>query len=758
VSVVAVAACNSSRAPWETRAGAAIIHGTAATDYPEAALVDLSQGGTTVAACSGSIIAPRVVLTAGHCVDGFDGFTVKAPYAGAQTAIGIRGATLDYRSTADDSVPPNVHDVGVVFLDRDITLDHYPTLAEESLADDAMVVDIGRIQDGVLSNDDLYASPPHAVRSAYPDGYPFDYIAVDAIQPGDSGGPVVTPGTHTIVALSSGANPDIEVVARVDLVVDWLKQQIAASSCGNGVKDGSEACDGDDFGTFTCASAVGYAAAGQLKCTPQCTLDFSACGSCGDGHRNVNEPCDGTDFGFGGATCASATGDVSSTGTVACTSSCTFDTSACNVCGDGKRRDGEACDGADLGGQTCGTVFAPGATGTLSCNASCGFDTSACVAAPSCGDVSGLQPGSPWPMRGGCPARQGRSPEATLVAPASPWATLTEKWATSIGGLVAPTGGSYFAASSPAIAADGTIYVGSGDKKLYAISASGAVAWTFATNGAVLSSPAIGRDGTIYFGSGDGHLYAVTASGARAWAFAVPNAGNYMAAIDSSPAIGKDGTIYFESNGYAYALAPDGTKRWSTMLEWGAGVTEGSPAIGIDGTLYFSDNVFTALHPDGTLAWNGPYAGTSTWGSPSVASDGTIYDVLASYYAAKLLAIDPSGGSTRWSAAISTWYDELLPSPAIGADGIVAAGGNVIDASGHSLLQATTIAYASPTFSSNGWLLVPGDTLTLLRNAGSFVDSGPKISAPTVYSSPAIGMGGIVYIVGSDAKLHAFGP
>ncbi len=68
--------------------------------------------------------------------------------------------------------------------------------------------------------------------------------------------------------------------------------------------------------------------------------------------------------------------------------------------------------------------------------------------------------------------------------------------------------------SSPAIAADGTVYVGSSDKKLYAISppasgASGVLRWAFATGERIESSPAIGPDGTVYVGSFDGTLYAI---------------------------------------------------------------------------------------------------------------------------------------------------------------------------------------------------------------------------------------------------------
>jgi hypothetical protein len=64
--------------------------------------------------------------------------------------------------------------------------------------------------------------------------------------------------------------------------------------------------------------------------------------------------------------------------------------------------------------------------------------------------------------------------------------------------------------SSPAIGSDGTVYVGSFDKKLYAINGkSGIKLWEFETGDKVFSSPAIGSDGTVYVGSDDNKLYAI---------------------------------------------------------------------------------------------------------------------------------------------------------------------------------------------------------------------------------------------------------
>ena len=62
--------------------------------------------------------------------------------------------------------------------------------------------------------------------------------------------------------------------------------------------------------------------------------------------------------------------------------------------------------------------------------------------------------------------------------------------------------------SSLAIA-DGVVYVGSGDGRLYALDAeTGQEKWRFKTDGAIVSSPAV-AGGVVYFASTDGYLYAV---------------------------------------------------------------------------------------------------------------------------------------------------------------------------------------------------------------------------------------------------------
>ncbi|MCC9710336.1 PQQ-binding-like beta-propeller repeat protein [Streptomyces sp. MNU76] len=71
--------------------------------------------------------------------------------------------------------------------------------------------------------------------------------------------------------------------------------------------------------------------------------------------------------------------------------------------------------------------------------------------------------------------------------------------------------------SSPAVV-DGTVYIGSLDKKVYALdAATGTPRWTHTTGGVVLSSPAV-VDGTVYIGSLDKKVYALdAATGTPRW-------------------------------------------------------------------------------------------------------------------------------------------------------------------------------------------------------------------------------------------------
>lgn len=146
--------------------------------------------------------------------------------------------------------------------------------------------------------------------------------------------------------------------------------------CGNGVADGSEACDGTDLRGLSCETlGLGL---GTLACRFDCQdYDVSGCSNigCGNGVAEPGEVCDGLDL--DGQTCASL---GLPGGSLACLPGCAgFDTSGCvpTLCGNGVVELGEACDGLDLGGVSCAALGL--GEGLLTCTPDClGFDTSGC--------------------------------------------------------------------------------------------------------------------------------------------------------------------------------------------------------------------------------------------------------------------------------------------------------------------------------------------------------------------------------------------
>src|SRR5690242_11962099 len=97
------------------------------------------------------------------------------------------------------------------------------------------------------------------------------------------------------------------------------------------------------------------------------------------------------------------------------------------------------------------------------------------------------QQGPQWPQAGHDAQHTGRSP---FVGTGT---GTTQKWTYRTGDAVQ---------SSPAIGADGTVFLGSNDNNVYALDGNtGALKWSYATQGPVVFSPAIGSDGTVYVGT-----------------------------------------------------------------------------------------------------------------------------------------------------------------------------------------------------------------------------------------------------------------
>ncbi len=394
--------------------------------------------------------------------------------------------------------------------------------------------------------------------------------------------------------------------------------------------------------------------------------------------------------------------------------------------------------------QTCvNGGCASASVSSASCGTACD-ETSLAAAGPAqapsplvCGDAAGLQPGSPWPMLGGCSTHIARSAhvgpqtsrilwkapvggaiatgisisaEGTIYAGAGdnklyaidPRGTL--KWATQLGGN--------FGATVPAIGRDGTLYVGNNDKNLYALSPAGAVVWKYPIGGALFTSPALGGDGAIYVGGGTGQssMFALTSEGKLRWQF--PTKGDML----SSPVINLGGAVLTGSeDSKLYAVNPDSTSKWT----FNVGEGSQTPVIGANGIAYFAGKAaLCAVDDKGALRW---VTQTKTWASiPAIGSDGTVYTTELN---GTLTAFDGTTGVPKWGTALgpSDWQNQ----PIVGGDGTIYIG------------STNSIFYAVAPDGKVKWQL---------KTAGA------------IHGPAAIGADGTLYFGSDDKNLYAIAP
>jgi outer membrane protein assembly factor BamB len=307
--------------------------------------------------------------------------------------------------------------------------------------------------------------------------------------------------------------------------------------------------------------------------------------------------------------------------------------------------------------------------------------------------------------------------------------------------------------TSPAVS-DGRAFVGDESGTLSAINiATGGLAWSATTGGAIESSPAVDRAaGLVVVGSSDGSINAYKErSGKSAWQVKT------TAAVTSSPLIYR-GVVYIGSgDSKLYAISEtSGTVRWTAAL---AGPAVGSPALDPGAsTVVIGDRsgAVTAFRAGATSASRRWRVKTSAVLNSPVIANGRVFIGSSG---GVVRALSESSGKTEWSTVLGSSVTGQMAFQA-GHLYVGTAGGRLtaLRAGSGSLMWSDVLAGPVTGVSvTNGMLFTESSDgmVTGLRIGGEVVWLAKTGAA--LAGSPAI-MDNGVFVGAEDHGLYAFTP
>ncbi len=196
----------------------------------------------------------------------------------------------------------------------------------------------------------------------------------------------------------------------------------------------------------------------------------------------------------------------------------------------------------------------------------------------------------------------------------------------------------------------------------------GHVRWRRRLEGPVVPGPVVGADATIYAASNGGVLHALDVrDGHERWRFG--GGGTYGSDLSTAPLVMPDGTIVWPGpSNTVFGLARDGRLRWKLVV----GGQPLSPALAPDGAVIIGDAAggIRALRLRGVrppaISWRAAL-GSSSYSSPAVGTDGTVYTTVDS----ALVAV--RAGHVLWRVQAG---DISEVSPAVTPDGTIVFAAN----------------------------------------------------------------------------------
>lgn len=256
---------------------APVVGGTTARN--DTAVVALTmRSGTTY--CSGTLVSPRVIVTAAHCV-----YRVEPPakiFFGTDPAADGLFMKVRLAIAHPDYARNKLADIGLVILERPVTIKPM-LLPDGDLTNPALAGMIRLVGFGDREPEDYYGPTGVKFNREVPltrvEGYFLEY-GVGACR-GDSGGPTLardSDGTERLVGVISRGDPECMIngySTRVDLYRDWIASWIASADPAG--------CELDMRCAFDCAAPDPDCASGMPSTPPAATDETAGCAAGGAG-------------------------------------------------------------------------------------------------------------------------------------------------------------------------------------------------------------------------------------------------------------------------------------------------------------------------------------------------------------------------------------------------------------------------------------------------------------------------------------------
>ena len=206
--IPAADACNVLGGTAST-SGVAILNGSACSaDRSSIVLLNMRRDdGAPLGACSGTVVGPRTILTAAHCLD--EGVQIIRVWLGPPNPEIVAASWVLYPNYVFNR--PDVYDVGVIFMNEDLARNPVPILTSRDArtGETAIIAGWGRDQNDAGATLRAGSTTLSAVGSSLLET--LYRPPSSSVCSGDSGGPILLQegGTWTIGGITSATSNNV---------------------------------------------------------------------------------------------------------------------------------------------------------------------------------------------------------------------------------------------------------------------------------------------------------------------------------------------------------------------------------------------------------------------------------------------------------------------------------------------------------------------------------------------------------------------